>query len=189
MVEGGQQMVLQRLMVEGGQQLVLWGLMVEGVQKLVLQGLIIEGNYKLFLQKLYTRLHKVNSWFNIPHVFGNEQKESSLPQFPFISSYGHEFSRADALITYDTRSTRIWPTHLRFFFVYLYFHRKLCRSLKEILVADAVGQRKRWVDNIREWTGFELRNTLRKAEDREKWKAVVRRSSAAPRRIPDLWDR
>ncbi|GFO18712.1 endonuclease-reverse transcriptase [Plakobranchus ocellatus] len=28
-------------------------------------------------------------------------------------------------------------------------------------------QKKRWEDNIREWTGLELRNTLRKAEDRE----------------------
>ncbi|GFO14420.1 UDP-glucuronosyltransferase 2a1-like [Plakobranchus ocellatus] len=50
-------------------------------------------------------------------------------------------------------------------------------------------QKKRWDNNIREWTGLELRNTLRKAEDREEWKAVVRRSSAAPRRIPDLRDR
>ncbi|GFO48632.1 eukaryotic translation initiation factor 3 subunit f [Plakobranchus ocellatus] len=50
-------------------------------------------------------------------------------------------------------------------------------------------QKKLWDDNIREWRGFELRNTLRKAEDRDEWKAVVRRSSAAPRRIPDLWDR
>ncbi|GFN89811.1 UDP-glucuronosyltransferase 2a1-like [Plakobranchus ocellatus] len=50
-------------------------------------------------------------------------------------------------------------------------------------------QKKRWDDNIREWTGFELINTLRKAEDREEWRAVVRRSSAAPRPIPDLWDR
>ncbi|GFO36335.1 endonuclease-reverse transcriptase [Plakobranchus ocellatus] len=41
-------------------------------------------------------------------------------------------------------------------------------------------QKKRWQDNIREWTGLELRNTLRKAEDREEWKAVVRRSSAEP---------
>ncbi|GFO24905.1 hypothetical protein PoB_005141000 [Plakobranchus ocellatus] len=49
-------------------------------------------------------------------------------------------------------------------------------------------KKKRWEENIREWTGLELRNTLRKAEDREEWKAVVRRSSAAPRRIPDLRD-
>ncbi|GFR86246.1 endonuclease-reverse transcriptase [Elysia marginata] len=38
-------------------------------------------------------------------------------------------------------------------------------------------QKKRWEDNIREWTGLELRNTLRIAEDREEWKAVVRRFS------------
>ncbi|GFO40659.1 endonuclease-reverse transcriptase [Plakobranchus ocellatus] len=50
-------------------------------------------------------------------------------------------------------------------------------------------QKKRWEDNIREWTGLELRNTLRKAEDREGWKAMVKRSSAAPRRIPNLRDR
>ncbi|GFO29112.1 UDP-glucuronosyltransferase 2a1-like [Plakobranchus ocellatus] len=49
-------------------------------------------------------------------------------------------------------------------------------------------QKKRWDDNIREWTGLELRNTLRKAEDREEWKAVVGRSSAVPRRIPNLRD-
>ncbi|GFO26603.1 eukaryotic translation initiation factor 3 subunit f [Plakobranchus ocellatus] len=45
--------------------------------------------------------------------------------------------------------------------------------------------KKRWDDNIRECTRFELRKTLRKAEDREEWKAVVRRSSADL----DLWDR
>jgi len=50
-------------------------------------------------------------------------------------------------------------------------------------------QKKRWEDNIREWTGLELRNTLRKAKDREEWKAVVRRPSAAPRRILNLRDR
>ncbi|GFO20370.1 endonuclease-reverse transcriptase [Plakobranchus ocellatus] len=47
-------------------------------------------------------------------------------------------------------------------------------------------QKKRWDDNIREWTGLELRNTSRKDEDREEWKAVVKISSAAPRRIPNL---
>ncbi|GFN79614.1 endonuclease-reverse transcriptase [Plakobranchus ocellatus] len=66
---------------------------------------------------------------------------------------------------------------------------------KTIMQGTVIGGRRRgrqkkcWDDNIREWSGFELRNTLRKAEDREEWKAVVRRSSAAPRRIPDLWDR
>ena len=50
-------------------------------------------------------------------------------------------------------------------------------------------QKKRWEDNIREWTGLDLGNTLRKAEDRKEWRAVVKRSSAAPRRIPNLRDR
>ncbi|GFN79253.1 transmembrane protease serine [Plakobranchus ocellatus] len=46
-------------------------------------------------------------------------------------------------------------------------------------------QKKRWEDNIREWAGLELRNTSRKAEDKQEWKAVVKRSSA-PRRIPNI---
>ncbi|GFS05957.1 hypothetical protein ElyMa_006532000 [Elysia marginata] len=50
-------------------------------------------------------------------------------------------------------------------------------------------QKKRWEDNIREWTGLELRNTTRKAEDREEWEAVLRRSSAATQWIPNLRDR
>ncbi|GFN78052.1 UDP-glucuronosyltransferase 2a1-like [Plakobranchus ocellatus] len=50
-------------------------------------------------------------------------------------------------------------------------------------------QKKGWEDNIREWTGLELRNTLQKAEDREEWKAVVGRSSAVARQIPNLRDR
>ncbi|GFR84963.1 eukaryotic translation initiation factor 3 subunit F [Elysia marginata] len=41
-------------------------------------------------------------------------------------------------------------------------------------------QKKRWEDNIKEWTGLELRNTSRIAEDREEWKAVARRSSMRP---------
>ena len=42
-------------------------------------------------------------------------------------------------------------------------------------------QKKRWEDNIKEWMKLELRYALRKAEDKEESKAVVRRSSAAPR--------
>ncbi|GFR60343.1 hypothetical protein ElyMa_005405600 [Elysia marginata] len=50
-------------------------------------------------------------------------------------------------------------------------------------------QKKRWEDNIREWTGLELRNTLRIAEDRKEWKAVVRRSPTAPQLVSNLRDR
>ena len=39
--------------------------------------------------------------------------------------------------------------------------------------------KKRWDDNIREWTGLPLAVTLRLAEDRTRWREVVR-SSAVP---------
>ena len=44
------------------------------------------------------------------------------------------------------------------------------------------GQKKRWEDNIREWTGLQLNETLRLAEDRKEWRKLVVKSSVAPRR-------
>ncbi|GFS07389.1 eukaryotic translation initiation factor 3 subunit F [Elysia marginata] len=41
-------------------------------------------------------------------------------------------------------------------------------------------KKKRWEDIIREWSGFELRITLRIADDREEWKAAVKTSSMRP---------
>lgn len=42
-------------------------------------------------------------------------------------------------------------------------------------------QRKRWEDNIREWTGMKLTDALRKAENRREWrKQVVKASGGAP---------
>ena len=37
------------------------------------------------------------------------------------------------------------------------------------------GRQKRWEDNIKEWTGLELSDTLRKAESREEWRELVAR--------------
>ena len=37
--------------------------------------------------------------------------------------------------------------------------------------------RKNWGDNISEWTGLQLRNTLREAEDREGWRKLAAKSS------------
>ena len=50
-------------------------------------------------------------------------------------------------------------------------------------------QRMRWEDNIREWTGMELRDTLRKAEHREEWRKIVVNSSEATRRTSRLRER
>ena len=51
-------------------------------------------------------------------------------------------------------------------------------------------QKKRWEDNIKEWTGMGFGDSLRAAEDREGWKSIVATSSVVPRRPPRLrdWD-
>ena len=43
-------------------------------------------------------------------------------------------------------------------------------------------QRKRWEDNIREWTGLEFGKSQRAVENREKWRKLVVKSSAVPQR-------
>ena len=50
-------------------------------------------------------------------------------------------------------------------------------------------QKKRWEDNITEWTGLKLGEALRKAEDREEWRTVIARSSLVPQRSNRLWDK
>ena len=49
-------------------------------------------------------------------------------------------------------------------------------------------QKKRWEDNIKEWTGMGFGDSLRAAEDREEWKGIVATSSVVPRRPPRLRD-
>ena len=49
-------------------------------------------------------------------------------------------------------------------------------------------QKKRWEDNIKEWTGMGFGDSLSAAEDREGWKGIVATSSVAPRRPPRLRD-
>ena len=48
-------------------------------------------------------------------------------------------------------------------------------------------QRKRWEDNVREWTGLELAKSQRAVENREKWRKLVAKSSVVPQR--PLWFR
>ena len=43
-------------------------------------------------------------------------------------------------------------------------------------------QRKRWEDNIREWTGLEFGKSQRVVEKREKWRKLVAKSSVVPQR-------
>ena len=65
---------------------------------------------------------------------------------------------------------------------------------KTILQGTVRGRRargrpkKRWEDNIQDWTGLRLREALREAEDREGWRMMAVRSSVAPQRSPGLRD-
>ena len=49
-------------------------------------------------------------------------------------------------------------------------------------------QKKRWEDNIKEWTRMGFGDSLRAAEDREGWKGIVATSSVVPRRPARLRD-
>ena len=46
-------------------------------------------------------------------------------------------------------------------------------------------QRKRWEDNVKEWTGLEWNILLRKAENRKEWRKLVVKSTVAPNGQPD----
>ena len=41
-------------------------------------------------------------------------------------------------------------------------------------------QRKRWEDNIREWTGLEFAKSKRAVENKEKWRKLVASLSVVP---------
>ena len=43
-------------------------------------------------------------------------------------------------------------------------------------------QKKRWEDNIKEWTGMDFASSTRTAETRTRWKGIVANSSVLPRR-------
>ena len=50
-------------------------------------------------------------------------------------------------------------------------------------------QRKRWEDNIREWTGLEFSRPQWAVENREKWRTLVVKSSVVPQQPSRLRER
>ena len=50
-------------------------------------------------------------------------------------------------------------------------------------------QRKRWEDNIKEWTGLEFGKSKRAVENMEKWRKLFAKSSVVPKRPSRLRDR
>ena len=49
-------------------------------------------------------------------------------------------------------------------------------------------QRKRWEDNIREWTGLKFGKSQKAVENREKWRKLVAKSSVVPQQPSRLRD-
>ena len=50
-------------------------------------------------------------------------------------------------------------------------------------------QKKRWEDNIREWTGLEFTKSQSAVENREKWRKLFVKSSLVPQQLLQLRDR
>ena len=46
--------------------------------------------------------------------------------------------------------------------------------------------KKRWEENIKEWTGMDFVSSTRAAENRTKWKGIVANSSVVPQRPSPL---
>ena len=56
----------------------------------------------------------------------------------------------------------------------------ICLIFRNILEKRQGRQRKRWEDNIREWTGLEFGKSQRPVENRKKWRKLVEKSSVVP---------
>ena len=90
----------------------------------------------------------------------------------------------DILTTVKTRKLR-WYEHIT----------RSTGPAKMILQGTVQGgrrrgrQKKRWEDNITEWTGLKLGEALRKADNREEWRKVVAQSSLVPQRSTRLRDK
>ena len=51
------------------------------------------------------------------------------------------------------------------------------------------GQKKKWEDNVREWTGLEFAKSQRTVENGGKWRKLVAKSFVVPQRPSRLRDR
>ena len=83
-----------------------------------------------------------------------------------------------AIGEYDELLTLVKKRKLRWF-----GHVSRSSGLAKTILQDTVKgkrkrgrQKKRWEDNIKEWTGMELASSPRAAENRTRWKGVSRRS-------------
>ena len=102
-----------------------------------------------------------------------------------FSSFGNAIGLYEDLLTSVKRRKLKWYRHVT----------RSSGLTKTVLQGTAQGerrrgrQRKRWKDNIKEWTGLEWNVIQRKAENCEEWRKLVVKSTVVPQRSARLWDR
>ena len=89
-----------------------------------------------------------------------------------------------AIGEYDELRTLVKKGKLRWF-----GHVSRSSGLAKTILQDTVKgnkkrgrQKKRWEDNIKEWTGMDYASSTRAAENKTRWKGIVANSSVVPRR-------
>ena len=60
------------------------------------------------------------------------------------------------------------------------WQRRFCRAQRKEKERSKSRQKKRWADNIKEWTGMDFASSTWAAEDRTTWKMIVKKSSMVP---------
>ena len=96
----------------------------------------------------------------------------------FTERSKHSHIEYDELLTLVKKRKLRWFGHVS----------KSSGLAKTILQGTVKGQRKRgrqkkrWEDNIKEWTGMDFASSTRAAENRTRWKGIVASSSVVPRR-------
>ena len=136
------------------------------------------GNYKkhlLFLRSLMVMLPN-----DTTHLIQRQCYQRRSPCQDPAGNRPHE-----DLLTIVKRRTLQWYVHVS----------RSSGLAKTILQGTVKGgrrqgrQRKRWEDNIREWTGQEFAKSHRAVENKEKWRKLVAKSSVVPQRPSWLRDR
>ena len=136
-------------------------------------------------RKIYSVVMKLNQFFAL-HFFANGLY---MPLIFFISKISKVLSPIRLYIQaaigeYDELLTLVKKRKLRWF-------GNVSRSsglAKTILQGTVKGkrkrgrQKKRWEDNIKEWTGTDFASSTRAAKNRSRWKGIVANSSVVPRR-------
>ena len=120
----------------------------------------------------------------LKHSYKKMVAVTSLEPFKLRAKIQQAIGPNEDLLTIVKRRKLLW-----------YGHVSRSSGLAKTILQDTVkggrrqgGQRKRWEDNIREWTGLEFGKSQRAVENRKKWRKLVAKSSVVPQQPSPLRD-